>query len=84
MFAPRECETLRAPQGQFYLDPGASASGWLDLCLLDPRPAYGPAGNRPCARIASPLEAGTAGFAFYDGLWVPLLRDGQSAEEAVE
>ncbi|CAJ1394374.1 unnamed protein product [Effrenium voratum] len=31
-------------------------------------PAYGP--------------AGTAGFAFYDGLWVPLLRDGQSAEEA--
>ncbi|CAE7364065.1 unnamed protein product [Symbiodinium natans] len=25
---------------------------------------------------------GTAGHAFYDGLWVPLLRDGQSAEEA--
>ncbi|CAE7650534.1 unnamed protein product [Symbiodinium sp. CCMP2456] len=28
--------------------------------------------------------AGTAAHAFYDGLWVPLLRDGQSAEKAAE
>ena len=26
-------------------------------------------------------KAGTAAWAFYDGLWVPLLRDGQTASE---
>ena len=30
----------------------------------------------------SHFEAGTAAFAFYDGLWVPLLREGQAAVEA--
>lgn len=30
----------------------------------------------------SHFKAGTAAFAFYDGLWVPLLREGQAAAEA--
>ena len=28
--------------------------------------------------------AGSAAFGFYDGLWVPLLRDGQTAAEAAK
>lgn len=79
-----------APQaGEGLRDPAAGLRGRCSESLAGLARAkedVGRLGWRSIARSSSLFVAagavGSAAFGFYDGLWVPLLRDGQTAAEA--